>query len=150
VRDRFDVTRSAPMPYGWLVRPAAADTVGAMLRLHGVRVQRTSAPTPPAGIECFAADSVVASARAFQGHREMRFEGGWTPATADVPAGALIVTARQPLGVLAQLLLDPTSDDGFGTWNLYDAAIARPAAEGGGVPVCRLTRAPVVPARLLP
>ena len=150
VRDRFDVTRTAPMPWGWLVTPAAADTVGAMLRLHGVRVLRTSAPTATAGVECFTADSVVASPRAFQGHRETRFEGRWVPSAADVPAGALIVTSRQPLGLLAQLLLDPNSDDGFGTWNLYDAAVARPAASGGGVPVCRLTKAPAVPARLLP
>ena len=150
VRDRFDVTRTAPMPWGWLVTPAAADTVGTMLRLHGVRVVRTSAPTAATGVECFAADSVVASPRAFQGHRETRFEGRWAPSAADVPAGALIVTSRQPLGLLAQLLLDPNSDDGFGTWNLYDAAVARPAASGGGVPVCRLTRAPAVPARLLP
>ncbi len=150
VRDRFDATRVAAMPWGWLVTPAAADTVGAMLRLHGVRVLRTMAPAAVAGVECFAADSVVGSSRAFQGHRETRFEGRWVPRAADVPAGALIVTARQPLGVLAQVLLDPNSDDGFGTWNLYDAAIARPADAGSGVPICRLTKAPAVPARLLP
>ena len=130
--------------------PAAADTVGAMLRLHGVRVLRTTAPVPMADVMCFTADSTVVSPRAFQGHRETRFEGRWTPGAADVPAGALIVTARQPLGVLAQQLLDPNSDDGFGTWNLFDAAITRPAAQGGGVPVCTLTKAPAVPARLLP
>jgi murein tripeptide amidase MpaA len=150
VRDRFDVTRTAPMPWGWLVMPAAADTIGTMLRLHGVRVERTTAAASFAELECFAADSVIASPRAFQGHRETRFEGRWMPSTAAVPAGALIVSARQPLGVLAQLLLDPSSDDGFGTWNLFDAAIARPAAQGGGVPVCRLSKAPVVPGRLLP
>lgn len=150
VRDRFDVTRTAPMPWGWLVLPPAADTVGGMLRLHGVRVLRTSASAAVAGVECFAADSVIASQRAFQGHRETRFEGRWVPSAAEVPAGALIVTSRQPLGLLAQLLLDPNSDDGFGSWNLYDAAIARPPAQGGGVPVCRLTKAPAVPARLLP
>ena len=155
VRDRFDATRTAPMPWGWLVTPPAADTVGAMLRLHGVRVQRTGAPATVAGVECFTADSVVSSSRAFQGHREARFEGRWMALAGEVPAGALIVSARQPLGVLAQLLLDPTSDDGLGTWNLYDAALARPAATGGvatggGVPVCRLTKAPAVPARLLP
>jgi hypothetical protein len=115
-----------------------------------VRAARTTTTAAVPGVEWFAADSVVASQRAFQGHRETRFEGRWTPSAADVPAGALIVTSRQPLGVLAQLLLDPNSDDGFGTWNLYDAAVARPAASGGGMPVCRLTKAPAVPARLLP
>ncbi|MDQ8153059.1 MAG: M14 family metallopeptidase [Gemmatimonadota bacterium] len=150
VRDRFDVTRAAPVPWGWVIAPAAADTIGAMLRLHGVRVVRTTAASMVDGVQCFAADSTVASTRAFQGHRETRFEGRWVLGPAEVPAGALVVTARQPLGVLAQLLLDPNSDDGFGTWNLYDAAIARPAALGGGVPVCTLTKAPAAPARLLP
>ena len=150
VRDRFDVARADSMPWGWVVLPPTADTVGAMLRLHGVRVARTTAPAAVSGMECFTADSVVVSRRPFQGHRETRFEGRWTQSAAELPAGALIVSSRQPLGVLAQLLLDPNSDDGFGTWNFYDAAIARPTAQGGGVPVCRLTRAPAVPDRLLP
>lgn len=150
VRDRFDVTRTSPMPWGWIVKPVAADTIGALLRVHGVRVQRTATPATFVGLECVAVDSAVASARAFQGHRETRFEGRWTPVAAELPAGALIVSARQPLGVLAQVLLDPFSDDGFGTWNLFDAALALPAAQGGGLPVCRLNQAPVVPARLLP
>ena len=150
VRDRFDVARADSMPWGWVVLPPTADTVGAMLRLHGVRVARTTAPAAVSGMECFTADSVVVSRRPFQGHRETRFEGRWTQSAAELPAGALIVSLRQPLGVLAQLLLDPNSDDGFGTWNFYDAAIARPTAQGGGVPVCRLTRAPAVPDRLLP
>ncbi len=150
VRDRFDATRTASLPWGWLVTPAAADTVGSLLRLHGVRAARTTSPVAADGVECFAADSVVASSRAFQGHRETRFEGRWVPSAAGIAAGTLIVPARQPLGVLAELLLDPNSDDGFGTWNVYDAAIARPAAQGGGVPICRLTKAPAVPDRLLP
>jgi len=75
---------------------------------------------------------------------------GSTPGGENVSVGSLIVPARQPLGVLAQLLLDPTSDDGFGTWNLYDASITTSAAPASLVPICRLTKAPAVPARLLP
>ncbi len=150
VRDRFDATRTMPMPWGWLVTPPAADTIAAMLRLHGVRVARTTAAATIAGVECFIADSVVPSARAFQGHRETRFEGRWSASSGEMAAGALLVSSRQPLGVLAQLLLDPNSDDGLGTWNFFDASLARPTASGGGPPVCRLTKAPAVPARLLP
>ncbi len=150
VRDRFDATRTMPMPWGWLVTAPAADTVAAMLRLHGVRVARTTASATIAGVECFIADSVVQSARAFQGHRETRFEGRWSASSGEMAAGALLVSSRQPLGVLAQLLLDPNSDDGLGTWNFFDASLARPTASGGGPPVCRLTKAPAVPARLLP
>ena len=150
VRDRFDATRTAKMPWGWVITPAAADTIGAMLRLHGIRVERTTDAHVFADAQCFVVDTTVASPRAFQGHRETRFEGRWLDKALEAPAGALIISARQPLGVLAQTLLDPTSDDGFGTWNFYDAAIARPAAQGGGMPVCTLTKAPVVPTRLLP
>ena len=146
VRDRFDATRTSPMPWGWLVSPVAADTVAAMLRLHGVRVLRTAEAATLAGVECFTTDSVVSSARQFQGHRETRFEGTWRAISGETAAASLIVPSRQPLGVLAQVMLDPSSDDGLGTWNFFDAAMAK----GTGVPVCRLTKAPVVPARLLP
>ncbi len=146
VRDRFDVTRTDPMPWGWLVQPAAADTVGAVLRLHGVRVMRTTAPSAMTGVECFAADSVVQAPRPYQGHRATRFEGTWRADSGVQAPGALIVESRQPLGVLAQVMLDPASDDGLGTWNFFDAAMAK----SSGVPICRLTKAPAVPVRLLP
>ncbi|HJU66259.1 MAG TPA: hypothetical protein VJ596_11305 [Gemmatimonadaceae bacterium] len=35
------------------------------------------------------------------------------------------MTSSQPLGVLAMYLLDPESDDGLTTWNVFDARLAR-------------------------
>jgi hypothetical protein len=44
------------------------------------------------------------------------------------------VSARQPLGGLVMQLLDPESDDGFATWNAFDALLA----VGRPYPVLRL------------
>jgi hypothetical protein len=44
------------------------------------------------------------------------------------------VPAGTPRDLLAALLLDPESDDGVHTWNLFDALLA----PGGEAPVYRL------------
>ena len=42
----------------------------------------------------------------------------------------------QPLGVLAMYLLEPSSDDGFVTWNFLDDALA----EGKDYPIWRVLK----------
>ena len=60
--------------------------------------------------------------RPFQGHQELILEGNWQAARSfTLPVGTLVVTARQPLGVLAAQLLEPTSDDGLSNWNFFEA-----------------------------
>jgi hypothetical protein len=106
----------------------------ALLQRHGVRVARLEAARA-ADAEVYRADSVVAAARPFQGHREVRVAGAWRRATHPLPAGAFVVAGDQPLAALALVLLDPESDDGLATWNVWDAAL-RPGAD---FPVARLT-----------
>jgi hypothetical protein len=140
VHDRFVATLRQRVPTGgWVIDAAApgADSVIALLRLHGVQLTRV-AGTPEADVEIFRADSVIAAPRAFQGHREMRLEGAWRTGRRTLAAGSWIVPAEQPLALLALHLLEPQSDDGFVTWNVLDAAL-RP---GGDFPVARL-RAPL-------
>jgi hypothetical protein len=81
---------------------------------------------------------VVPAARPFQGHREVRLAGAWRAERRALAAGAYVVPAAQPLARLALVLLDPESDDGLATWNVWDAAL-RP---GGDFPVVRLRAAP--------
>ena len=131
---RFAPTRTAPRPAGWWL-PANADTIVAMLRLHGVRVSRPDG-TVRATASTFTIDSVVTAPRAFQGHRETRLEGRWSaPARAPLAPGGFVVRADQPLGTLAMLLLEPETDDGFVTWNFLD----RWLGPGRAYPVRRLT-----------
>ncbi len=137
VHDRFEATRTRALPAAWAFdagAPGAAEAV-ALLARHGVRVERLEAPRNVEA-EVFAADSVVVAARPFQGHREVRLVGTWRQAlTRALPAGTFLVPADQPRAALALVLLDPESDDGLVTWNVWDAAL-RPGAD---FPVVRLT-----------
>ena len=140
VVDRFEATLTRTIPAGgWALDAAAAgvDSAVKLLRAHGVRVERLEA-AGEVEAELFRADSVVRSGRAFQGHQEVRLEGAWRTERRPLGAGTYVVTADQPLALLALELLDPQSDDGLTTWNVFDGALR----VGGDFPVVRLARAP--------
>jgi hypothetical protein len=145
VIDRFEGTLARAIPTGgWAIDATApgADSAVKLLRAHGVRVERADAMAA-GDVETFRADSVVKAARAFQGHQEVRLEGSWRTERRPL-TNVHVVTAAQPLALLALELLDPQSDDGLTTWNVFDAAL-RP---GGDFPVVRLrTPPPGAPAR---
>ena len=128
VFDRFVPTLVRRMPAAYYLSDT---TAVALLRLHGVLVDRIAAAAAPAPMERFVIDSVVKSARPFQGHNETHPWGHWEPAPAGTSLEYLVRT-RQPLGRVAMYLLDPESDDGLAMWNVFDAALAR-----GTYPVLR-------------
>lgn len=123
VFDRFVPTFVRRMPAAYYLSDS---TALALLRLHGVRVERLGANDHPSHLERFAVDSVVRSPRPFQGHNEVRVIGRWeaTGPQRDVP-NEYVVRTNQPLGRLAMYLLDPESDDGLVTWNAFDAYLAK-------------------------
>lgn len=123
VFDRFVPTSVRRMPAAYYLSDS---TALALLRLHGVRVERLGANDHPSHLERFAVDSVVRSPRPFQGHNEVRVIGRWeaTGPQRDVP-NEYVVRTNQPLGRLAMYLLDPESDDGLVTWNAFDAYLAK-------------------------
>jgi hypothetical protein len=51
-----------------------------------------------------------------------------------LPAKSFIVSTAQPRGALIVYLLEPESDDGFTTWNLFDSSLKK----GGRFPVKRI------------
>ncbi len=123
VFDHFVPTLTRPVPAMYLVSDTAAL---ARLRLHGVRAEAIGASDRIGPVQRFAVDSVIRSPRPFQGHSEVRVLGRWEDAgTAHSWAGWYVVRTNQPLGRLAMYLLDPESDDGLLTWNLFDADIAQ-------------------------
>jgi hypothetical protein len=121
VFDRFVPTLVRPLPAEYVL-VGADGAILEKLRLHGIRVD--TADAAPAELEEFVVDSLVRSARAFQGHNELRAWGQWKPSLVASPR-ELVVRTGQPLGRLAAYLLDPESDDSFFTWNLFDATLAR-------------------------
>jgi hypothetical protein len=75
-------------------------------------------------ISRFVIDSLHTQPREFQGHHEMELAGRWRDSTATFPAGMLLVRGDQPQAVTALYMLDPESDDGLVTWNVFDGELA--------------------------
>jgi hypothetical protein len=78
--------------------------------------------------ESFIIDSNAFNPRIFQGHHEASLKGHWERGAQSLPAGSFIVSTAQPRGALAVYLLEPESDDGFTTWNFFDAHMKAGAA----------------------
>ncbi len=138
VFDRFTATRREAVPVGYLVPPAYPE-VADLLRRHGIVVERLAAAWK-GSLEAFVLDSVVPARGSFEGHRSVRVEGAWRSRDGEVPAGWYWVPTDQPRGLLAAWLLEPASEDGLLTWNLFDRGL-RPRGEA---PVRRLRTAPDV------
>jgi hypothetical protein len=116
VYDRFEATLTTTPAWGFAVSASDSSAVRT-LRVHGIRVQRVTAPCTVGG-ETFATDSVMVSPTPFQGRREIRVDGRWQRAESPLAPGTYVVPLAQPLGVVATYLLDPRSDDGLASWNV--------------------------------
>lgn len=124
---RFRSTRSIPFPFAWAItKPTEAVTT--TLLIHGIQVRRLVTPAD-AEVETYRVSAASKRRSVFQGHRLVSVNGTYEKRTLEVPKGALIVTARQPLARLAAQLLEPVSEDGLTTWNFFDDALAGDASD---------------------
>ena len=140
----FAVTRSQPLPKGWLIPRAIAESprmAAAMGRIkwHGLKT-RTVEGAVQVPVERFLISDYIRSERAFQGHREARLKGTLERAQLSVEAGSIFIPANQALARLAFYLLEPESDDGFVTWNIIEDGLA----VGATYPIYRVTDAKVL------
>jgi zinc carboxypeptidase len=132
VYDRFTPTLDRVPPAAYVI-PAEDTAVVTLLTLHGIHVDRSDSAWTGRG-ESFVIDSIALNPRTFQGHHEARLKGHWERGAQSLPAGSYIVSTAQPRGALAVYLLEPESDDGFTTWNFFDAHMKA----GGTYPVRRI------------
>ena len=132
VYDGFTSTLDRLPPAAYVIAPQDTAVV-TLLRLHGVRVDRSDSAWIARG-ETFTIDSIISVPRAFQGHHEVRLKGTWQRGLQSLPPKSFIVSTAQPRGVLIVYLLEPESDDGFTTWNFFDADLKK----GGRFPVTRV------------
>jgi hypothetical protein len=133
VYDRFEPVLARTIPRAWLL-PASDKAAIELLRLHGVRVEPVRAGMTSARISRFMIDSLHREPKEFQGHHEMRVSGSWRDTTAQLPNDMVIVRADQRQAIVALYLLEPESDDGLVTWNVFD----RELAPGRPFPVWRV------------
>jgi hypothetical protein len=138
---RFDPVMTRTIPRAWLI-PASDTAAIALLKLHGVRVEspagntamitrrgqahveRPATPMSTARVSQFVIDSMASEPKAFQGHHEMRVTGSWRDTTMLIPGDMVTVRGDQLQAVAALYLLDPESDDGLVTWNVFDPELA--------------------------
>jgi hypothetical protein len=116
VYDRFQPTLEVPVPHGYVV-PAAETLAVKLLRLHGVAM--TGPKTTCSAAQSFMVDSAWTDSVAFQGHHQGHLKGSWSGTTSSVRGPCYEISTHQRLGILAVYLLEPESDDGFVTWNVY-------------------------------
>jgi hypothetical protein len=86
----------------------------------------------------FIIDSLHSNPKEFQKHHETRVFGRWRTGSARITSDMWVVRGNQRHAVVAMYLLDPESDDGLATWNVFD----RELAAGGTYPVRRLLIGP--------
>jgi hypothetical protein len=120
VRWAFESRQHMPLPDAWAI-PAPNDAVKALLATHGIGFERIAEPRT-ARARAFRIDERREASRPFQGHREVTLRGAWQDAAEhELPAGTLLVPARQRLARLAAQLLEPLSEDSLVTWNVLES-----------------------------
>lgn len=143
VVDRFVATRREAIPAAYLLDAQWSEVVERLVR-QGVTVQRLDVPWAGTSAR-FRIDSITVM-RPFEGHRPVQVHGAWGAAVADsAAAGSYLIPTDQRFGMLAAFLLEPASEDGYTTWNLFD----RGMRARGNHPVRRLDRVPAVPRTLV-
>jgi hypothetical protein len=135
VYDRFVATAMRRVPREYIVRSSSSDRLNAverLLQMHGLVVERTGAPLRRA-VDVFVVDETTHARQPFQGHRETTVTGRFDRRDEEIPVGSLIVRTDQPRGRLAFYLLEPESNDGLTTWNIFDPELGA----GKGHPVLK-------------
>ena len=119
-----------PRPWAYVLPRDAVDAV-AMLRRHGITVERLEQPTLMRVDAYTIAD--VTYEEAYNHAAALRVEVGRV-VTRDqqFPAGTYVVPTAQYLGRLVTHMLEPESSDNVVYWNTMDAWIPRPETEGRG------------------
>jgi zinc carboxypeptidase len=123
VYDRFRSTLDRTPPAAYVIAPEN-EAVVTLLRQHGIRVDRSDTTWTARG-ESFVIDTIIAAQRPFQGHREVRLKGRWVRGVQTLPPKSFIVSTAQARGALIVYMLEPESDDGFTTWNLFDSQLKK-------------------------
>jgi hypothetical protein len=139
VYDRYLSALDRPVPEAYVI-PAADTAAVRLLGLHGVAVD-TVRHSRTATIEAFLVDSTWTAPTTFQGHRQRGVTGRWVRGRDTVAAGDYLVRTKQRGTALIVYLLEPESDDGLVTWNLFDGGIAA----GRRFPVRRIVAKSITP-----
>ena len=121
-------TKLRRRPWAYVLPRDAVDAV-AMLRRHGITVERLTSPVS-LEVDAYTVANVTYE-RAYNHAAATRVEVGEV-VTLDMefPAGTYVVPTAQFLGRLVTHMLEPETDDNVVYWNTMDAWIPRPGSGG--------------------
>jgi hypothetical protein len=120
---KFDAEKESTLPRGYVI-PASFTPIIENLKKHGIQVT-TLAKTRSFEGESYQIEKHEKAPREFQGHAMVSISGKFIAGKKSFKKGDYFVDLAQPLGNLAFYLLEPESDDGFVTWNFFDAYLER-------------------------
>lgn len=112
---------SLPRPKAYWIPPAWSEVI-ARLQLHGIAVERISAPRDVKVVMYRLQDAKLAT-EPFEGRVPVTAKLAAFSRTEHFPAGSARVTTDQPLGDLAAVLLEPASPDSFFQWGFFDTVL---------------------------
>jgi dipeptidyl-peptidase 4 len=128
-------TRLRPRPWAYLLPREAVEAV-AMLRRHGITVERLDASTT-LSVDAYTVAG-VSYEKAYDHEAALRVRVGEVVTSRRLfPEGTYVIPTAQDLGRLVGQMLEPETDDNVVYWNTMDAWVPRPgstAASGGGLP----------------
>jgi hypothetical protein len=134
-------TATIPLPEAYLIMPFQPQVI-ANLKAHGVLVETVTSPFTTT-VEQFVPDELKLGERLFQGHIPLSVTGSWSQAEQTVPAGATLVSMRQPLARLIPVLLEPLSEDSLLVWGFFNTRlVAQWTGRLQTYPILRLDQIP--------
>lgn len=120
MQDRVEATVEVERPRAYLVPPQWTDAI-AVLRAHGLRLQRLIAPlsTP---VEGYRLSAPKWQETPFEGRHPVTCKAERLKSVPRVfPAGSVVVPMDQPGSAVAVHLLEPLGPDSFVSWGFFDA-----------------------------
>jgi dipeptidyl-peptidase 4 len=123
-------TRLRPRPWAYVLPRDAVDAV-AMLRRHGITVERLEEPTL-LRVDAYTIEDVTYE-EAYNHAAALRVQVGRViTREQQFPAGTYVVPTAQYLGRLVAHMLEPETSDNVIYWNTMDAWIPRPRSAASG------------------
>ena len=124
LRDQVEPLLTVVAPRGgYVVAPAYADRLRALLAIHRVATQPLRRPLTIHG-EVFRADD-VSFGKTYEGRAPVKLIGAWKPETVDLGAGALWVPIAQPGARVILQLFEPSGPDSLAAWGMFNAWFER-------------------------
>jgi hypothetical protein len=121
--DRFDaleVTLAVERPVAYLVPPQWTDVI-AVLRAHGLRLERLTAPVS-LPVDGYRLTDPKWQEKPFEGRHPATFKATrFTAMSRTFSAGTVVVPLAQRGSAVAVHLLDPQGPDSFASWGFFDA-----------------------------